>query len=218
MADSAESLTKGINTRNLILDSAACLFLEHGYHGTSMRQIARGAGGFAVGGLYNHFQSKEEIFSELLQKRMPWREILEIIDKAEGDTGLEMMRQTFLDLQVLFNQNLNITFLILVDIRELNGRNTGILANRIYPELMTYLARVKEKGGIRENISLLTILRSFVGMLIGYLMTQVIGASLLGTELEYTLPDLERTLFDSSDMIEAMFHGIALPAGGDERE
>ena len=52
-----ESSTKGERTRQEILQSAHQLFLKNGYHGTSMRQIAEGAG-IAVGGIYNHFASK----------------------------------------------------------------------------------------------------------------------------------------------------------------
>ena len=53
--------TKGETTRLAIEDAAVELFMEHGYHATSMRQIAEHAG-LALGGIYNHFASKEELF------------------------------------------------------------------------------------------------------------------------------------------------------------
>ena len=53
--------TKGEQTRTTILQSAHDLFIKQGYHGTSMRQIAQGAH-IALGGLYNHFSSKEQVF------------------------------------------------------------------------------------------------------------------------------------------------------------
>jgi len=48
--------TKGETTRLTIEDAAVELFMEHGYHATSMRQIAERAG-LALGGIYNHFAS-----------------------------------------------------------------------------------------------------------------------------------------------------------------
>ena len=54
-----ETQTKGETTRIAIEDAAVKLFMEHGYHATSMRQIAEHAG-LALGGIYNHFSSKEE--------------------------------------------------------------------------------------------------------------------------------------------------------------
>ena len=52
-----ETQTKGETTRLAIEDAAVNLFMEHGYHATSMRQIAERAG-LALGGIYNHFSSK----------------------------------------------------------------------------------------------------------------------------------------------------------------
>ena len=56
-----EPLRKGEATQARILDAAYSLFMEQGYHGTSMRQIVERAG-VTTGGVYNHFASKEEIW------------------------------------------------------------------------------------------------------------------------------------------------------------
>ena len=56
-----EKTTKGEVTRLAIEEAALELFMEQGYHATSMRQIADKAG-LALGGIYNHFSSKDEIF------------------------------------------------------------------------------------------------------------------------------------------------------------
>ena len=52
------SPSRGERTRAEIIQAAHDLFIQQGYHGTSMRQIA-GQAGIALGGLYNHFESKE---------------------------------------------------------------------------------------------------------------------------------------------------------------
>jgi AcrR family transcriptional regulator len=57
--------TKGARTARRILDVAEDLFARHGYDGTSLRQIARGAG-IKEPGLYNHFASKQALYEAVL--------------------------------------------------------------------------------------------------------------------------------------------------------
>jgi TetR/AcrR family fatty acid metabolism transcriptional regulator len=52
--------------RELILTAAMELFAEYGYDGTSVKQIADRAK-LSVGKLYLHFESKEDIFRDLLE-------------------------------------------------------------------------------------------------------------------------------------------------------
>ncbi|NWG35568.1 MAG: helix-turn-helix transcriptional regulator, partial [Chloroflexi bacterium] len=70
-----ETLTKGERTRLTIENAAIALFMEQGYHATSMRQIAERAG-LALGGIYNHFASKDEIFEAIIIDQHPYRKIL----------------------------------------------------------------------------------------------------------------------------------------------
>lgn len=63
-------ISKGELTRESILEGAYQLFLRQGYHGTSMRQIAEEAG-IALGGIYNHFSGKEEIFTRYSKHTIP---------------------------------------------------------------------------------------------------------------------------------------------------
>ena len=59
--------------RQSILDHSFVLFAEKGYHGVSVRQIAK-ANGMTTGMLYHYFPGKPEIFQELLT-RMQQRQI-----------------------------------------------------------------------------------------------------------------------------------------------
>jgi TetR/AcrR family transcriptional regulator, cholesterol catabolism regulator len=55
--------------RDQILDSAAQIFCEKGYHGASMADIAQ-AVGLQKATLYHHFSSKQEILAELLDSAL----------------------------------------------------------------------------------------------------------------------------------------------------
>lgn len=56
-------------TRSRILDTAAALFREKGYDGTSMNDLARSVG-ITAPGLYWHFPSKEDILVAYLEASM----------------------------------------------------------------------------------------------------------------------------------------------------
>src|SRR4030043_2324877 len=83
--------SKGEQTRSTILQAAHDLFIEQGYHGTSMRQIAIGAH-IALGGLYNHFSSKEQVFKAVFLAFHPYHEVLPLIASARGE-NLEQLVQ-----------------------------------------------------------------------------------------------------------------------------
>jgi len=53
-------------TRQALLDAAAEVFVERGFHRASVEAIAERAG-FTRGAFYSNFESKEELFAELLQ-------------------------------------------------------------------------------------------------------------------------------------------------------
>lgn len=64
--------------REVIADAAAVLFAEHGYRGASIDAIAR-ASGVTPPVVYEHFESKRELYRELLERhfaelREVWRE------------------------------------------------------------------------------------------------------------------------------------------------
>lgn len=68
-ADSPAKETKGARTARRILDVAEDLFAQHGYEGTSLRQVAAGAG-IKEPGLYNHFAGKQALYEAVLHRAL----------------------------------------------------------------------------------------------------------------------------------------------------
>ncbi|MGH8975530.1 MAG: TetR family transcriptional regulator, partial [Acidimicrobiia bacterium] len=56
-------------TRARLLESAAALFAERGFHGTSVEDIAERAG-FSRGAFYSNFEHKADLFLALLDDRL----------------------------------------------------------------------------------------------------------------------------------------------------
>src|ERR1035438_2954546 len=55
-------------TREQLLDAAAFVFARKGFAGASVEEIAESAG-YSTGALYSNFESKEQLFLELLSAR-----------------------------------------------------------------------------------------------------------------------------------------------------
>jgi AcrR family transcriptional regulator len=85
-------ITKGQRTHRIILETAHRLFVEGGFHGTSMRMIAEEAG-IALGGIYNHFPGKEALFREVLLANHPYHEIIPALQQAPSATFEEFVRE-----------------------------------------------------------------------------------------------------------------------------
>jgi len=77
------TLKKGEQTRKVILDAAYGLIIRQGYAATSMRQISTKAG-MALGSIYNHFSSKEDVFRVIIEERHPFFQILPALNSWEG--------------------------------------------------------------------------------------------------------------------------------------
>lgn len=66
-------MTKGEKTRQKIVEEAAALFNQSGFSGFSMSELMK-ATGLEKGGIYRHFESKEQLAAEAFEHA--WREAL----------------------------------------------------------------------------------------------------------------------------------------------
>lgn len=57
------------NTRDAIIDSAEKLFINKGYHGTRVSEVARHAD-VSIGSIYVHFESKEGLYAALMERAL----------------------------------------------------------------------------------------------------------------------------------------------------
>ena len=73
-----------VDGRQNILDHAQRLFLARGYHGVSIRDIAR-ACGFTNAALYHHFGSKQDLFIQVFRAYVA--KLLHLLEKAASGEG-----------------------------------------------------------------------------------------------------------------------------------
>jgi AcrR family transcriptional regulator len=190
-----ETVKKGEATRLSIENAAIQLFLEQGYHATSMRQIADQAG-LALGGIYNHFSSKEEIFKAIIIDQHPYKKILPLILAVEGETAEEFFRNAF---RIVINELgkqpefINLMFIELV---EFKGKHGTVLFREVGPKVLPIFERIiKTRKDLRvKNPAVL--MRSFFGMVISYFVTEmVISNSVIHKLLPKNADDVYVDLF-----------------------
>lgn len=67
-----------------LLNAAEKVFSEKGFHATSIRDIAREAG-FSVGGVYQFFESKDELYLRVVESQ--WEFFFGLLDRARQAAG-----------------------------------------------------------------------------------------------------------------------------------
>ena len=194
-----DTLSKGERTRQAIEDAALELYMKHGYHATSMRQIAEQAG-LALGGIYNHFKSKEEIFEAIIVDKHPYKRILPIILATESEGLEEFMKNS---MQIVIKELGSEPYymkLRLIELVEFDGRHGASLLKLLTPEVFPVFERlVKSRKDLRETNPAM-LMRYFFGMILSYFLT---GMLISDSMIEKLMPkNLEEKYAD------LVLHGI----------
>lgn len=192
-----ELLTKGERTRRTVLDSAYELFLEQGYSATSMRQIADRAG-LALGGIYNHFSGKEEIFREILIEKHPYQQVLPVIVASPGDTIEEFVRNSAQALVTELGKRPDFIKLMFTELVEFSGKNLVAIVPHTLPQVLPILHRFKMRSDVRE-IPPPVLFRAFLGMFFSYYMTEYLLTNV-------NIPEMHDNAFEH--FVEIFLHGI----------
>lgn len=169
---SKEKQTKGEATRLAIEDAAISLFLEQGYHATSMRQIADRAR-LALGGIYNHFSSKDEIFEAIIIDQHPYKKILPLVMEAADNTTEEFFGNAFRIVINELGKRPEFINLIFIELIEFKGKHGKLLLREIGPKVIPVFEKViKARKDLRVTNPAL-LMRSFFGMILSYFVTDI---------------------------------------------
>lgn len=168
---SEEFTSKGERTRAAILDSAYDLFLSQGYSATSMRQIAQKAG-VALGGIYNHFASKDEIFQALIINKHPYLQILPVLQSAPGETTEAFIRNASRLVQEEMGHRPDFIKLMFIEIVEFEGRHFPKVLETIFPMAFPLIERFIAPGnGVRQDMPTPYLIRAFIGSIMAFYLT-----------------------------------------------
>jgi AcrR family transcriptional regulator len=173
---------QGESTITRILNQAIRLFLEKGYHGTSIDDITEAAG-ITKGALYWHYKGKEDLIRIIIQK---WEKdfldgLIRKVDEVNGgaiDKFEKMFRYTAAF--AYYNRELCVSFTTLAG--ELIGAHHGIESEirRIYKKYRRFLSnlvlQVKRekifKKDLDTNLTALVIMGFHDGILFHWSMNR----------------------------------------------
>jgi AcrR family transcriptional regulator len=181
------TITKGEATRARIIEAAYQLFMQQGFHGTSMRQIVEKAG-ITMGGIYTHFACKEAIWEAVFMAKHPYHEILALLTQAGGDTVGDFLKQAAGLLVSGLGQRQDLLNLLFIELVEFNGQHLSLVYNQALPEIARLGQIVTQKRGELRPVPLPILARSFAGLFFSYYITeQVLPVEARATMGEHAL-------------------------------
>lgn len=173
---------KSLSTEKRILTESMRLFLEKGYHGTSIEDITRAAH-LTKGALYWHFKNKEDLLKRIIEEyeKRFLDGMIQAVEEVKG--GISEKIEKYFQYNAAFayyNRELCVSFDTLA--AELVGAHHGIEAEfrKIYKKYQKFLSTIilqgkKEKifkKEIDENLAALVIIAFQGGILVQWSMNR----------------------------------------------
>ena len=168
-----------------ILQAALECFVEHGYHGTTIRNLASAAG-LSVAGLYHHFTSKQSIIVALMQIAMDdlyWRSVTAL---EQAGNSIEAKLALHVECLVLFHAHRgDLAFLAANEIRGLEplARSRHIAARDRQQRILDSIVEEGVAAGAFKAESPRDTSRAIVTMCTGVAQWYRLDGSLTPNEL-----------------------------------
>ena len=195
-----ENLSKGERTHQTILQAAYELFLEKGYAATSVREIAERTG-LALGGIYNHFENKAAIFSELIIEKHPFHQVLPLLQAAPGDTVEEFVRNAARSMLDELGRRPDFIKLVFIELVEFNGNDFPQMFNAVFPQILPLIQRFQSSQEKIHSIPPYILFRAFLGLFFSYYMTEFLLAGTPAMTLQENALD---------HFVDIFLHGIMI--------
>lgn len=191
-----------------ILMAAKTLFVQKGYHNTTLEEVAQLAE-FGKGTIYNYFRNKEDLFYAILEHYTA--EVLEITKRALQDTkgALKEKLRAFALSTVQYGRANEDVFHLLM--REVNQPNSVFFAHRL--KLVGQVIRKvwEQLAHLFQEEMRLGRMRTFDAMNLAALLDAMIRMYVVATHSSFRL--LEPVAPETSvDMVlDVFFNGISEP-------
>jgi AcrR family transcriptional regulator len=156
-----------------IIKAAYHLFMKHGYHGTSMRQIAQDAE-IALGGIYNHFNSKEEIFIAVIKQYHPFFDVIPVINQSKGETIEEIIRDAARRMVAGLGNRKDFFNMMFIELVEFNGEHVPELFQLFFPQVRDFAERFFKDNDQLRPVPIYVLARAFIGLFFSFYITELL--------------------------------------------
>lgn len=143
--------------KSVIESAAKDLFIKHGFHATSMRDIAKTAD-VSIGNLYNYYTTKEEIFESIIGSYLQiinsrLKNIFAEIDRPLEPAGLLKLGEL---VKEMIDRHQDFWLLMYIDVLEFNNQHFRLMFDGLSDKLRVRFANefnsAKASDIIREGI------------------------------------------------------------------
>lgn len=204
-------ITKGEQTRQEILAAAKRLFLSQGFTATPMRQIAREVG-ITPAAIYNHYPSKDQLFTTLLQNVAPYDELFALFDEIAADSPENLLRQMVRAAFGLIAEHQDYLQLAFIDAQERDGATLAGFLPELLPRVQMWYQRLvaldaaPRGAGFRlRQVPFLVFVRTMLSLLAGFMLTERVATA-------DRLPQVADTDWPEA-LADVLLHGVLQPAG-----
>jgi len=129
-----------------------------------------------LGGIYNHFSSKEAIFSELILERHPYRQVVPILLNTPADEPESFVRAAAETMVCELGRRPDFIKLMMIEIVEFNGRNMPKVIERVLPDVLPLIQRFGTHKGLLRKMPPFIFFRAFLGLFFSYYITELLIA------------------------------------------
>ena len=157
------------STRRRILDSAYTLFVEQGYNGSSMRDIAR-ASNVRPASIYNHFESKEHLFESVFSERNPMLRILEVLDSVSGEDAQELLTNAINDLTRQMLSETGLLSLFFIELVEMEAKHIPETVRLHFPRDSAIVKMLYEYSSEIRDVGVVVLLRSLIAFALSHVL------------------------------------------------
>ena len=166
--------------REAILAAALALFVERGFHGTAVPEIAERAG-VGAGTIYRHFESKEAVVNELYRRHKQLLATRVLSDFPGECVAREQFRALWHRMaRYVADEPLGFAFLELHNHRSYLDAESRAIEARIRDFGVAFLQAAQRRGEVRATEPM---------VLIGIVMGAFIGLVRFAAECQLTLDD-----------------------------
>jgi AcrR family transcriptional regulator len=198
----SDTPSRGEQTRSSILQAAHDLFVEQGYHGTSMRQVASRAG-VALGGLYNHFPSKEAVFEAVFITYHPYHQVLPYIQQAQGATFEAVVHDAAARMVEVARGRPDFLNLMFIEMVEMKSAHVQNMVNSLFPVGLQIVQRLRQiDPAALRPIPPPMLVRSFIGLFFSYFFTEILFST--NSPAEFRQDAMHH-------LVDIYLHGILIP-------
>ncbi len=160
-------------SRAEIVAAAHRLFLAQGFHGSTMRQIARESG-MALGSLYTHFVDKDALFAAVFEAYNPYPILLLALENSQGETAPDLARTAARRMVTALSARPDLVKLVFIDVVEFQGEHLRKAYPAVAEGMQNFARRLRRDPGVLQPISDDGLLRAFFGLFYTFHMNEML--------------------------------------------